>query len=114
MFKNLAKYISTECGFKRRFSLYCPGCGGSRALEELLKFNIVKSLRFNPVVLLLIITAILFAVTYILEKNKQSNKNYPLIRRVYTIFFLIVWLIFFIVRNILFVCFDMDMIGDFV
>lgn len=109
----LTEYIAKECGFKRRFGLYCPGCGGSRALEELLKFDIVNSLRLNPIVLLLFITLIFLTVTYVLEKKKTGNKNYSLIRRNYLVIFLVFWLVFSIIRNILLIFFDIDMIGDF-
>ena len=109
----ISEFITKECGFKKKFGLYCPGCGGSRALEELVKFDIVNSLRLNPIVLLLFITLIFLTVTYVLEKKKIGNKNYPLIRRNYLVVFLVFWLVFSIIRNILLIYFGIDVVGDF-
>lgn len=38
------------CIFRRVTGMYCPGCGGTRAVVELLKGNILRSLWYHPVV----------------------------------------------------------------
>ena len=37
-----------ECPFHRMTSLYCPGCGSTRALQLSLHGNFSQALRFNP------------------------------------------------------------------
>ena len=36
------------CGFKEAFHLYCPGCGGSRSVAHLLKFDFYSAFRSYP------------------------------------------------------------------
>lgn len=36
------------CGFYRLTGLYCPGCGSSRALYQLLHANVAAAFRCNP------------------------------------------------------------------
>ena len=41
----------TECPSRIFLGLYCPFCGGTRAMSELLRFNIISSLIYNPAIL---------------------------------------------------------------
>lgn len=43
IFKFLDLIISQGCSFKTKFHIYCPGCGGTRALKALLQFHPIKS-----------------------------------------------------------------------
>jgi hypothetical protein len=48
---HLQHIFFTPCWFYRTVGLYCPGCGGTRALTALLSGNPLRSLRMNPLVL---------------------------------------------------------------
>ncbi|MCR5106981.1 MAG: DUF2752 domain-containing protein [Lachnospiraceae bacterium] len=39
------------CHFKKATGIYCPGCGGVRAVDSLLRFQILKSLYYHPAVI---------------------------------------------------------------
>lgn len=39
-----------DCGFVTIFHVYCPGCGGTRAIREFLNFHFIKSIAYNPIV----------------------------------------------------------------
>ena len=39
-----------ECIFLTKFNFYCPGCGGTRAFIEMINFNFIQSLIYNPAV----------------------------------------------------------------
>ena len=39
-----------SCVLYKVFGIYCPGCGGTRAVTELLHGSILKSLWYHPVV----------------------------------------------------------------
>lgn len=49
-FLGLEDVFMTECPFWRLTGLYCPGCGGTRALRALIKGQIVQSIRIHPLV----------------------------------------------------------------
>jgi hypothetical protein len=38
------------CFFQRMFGIYCPGCGGTRAVEALLHGHFLKALWYHPLV----------------------------------------------------------------
>ena len=41
-----------KCQFFETFGLYCPGCGGSRSLDALLNFKLLKSFIYYPPILI--------------------------------------------------------------
>ena len=49
------------CPIRKQFHFLCPGCGMTRAIESLLGFNIIRSIRYNP---LAVVLALLFALFY--------------------------------------------------
>ena len=40
-----------ECWFYRSWHVYCPGCGGTRAVAALLRGQLLQSLYYHPAVL---------------------------------------------------------------
>ena len=101
------------CAFKETFSLYCPGCGGSRSLSALMKFDFAESFILYPPIIISAITIFEYDVRLILSlvfKNTKFTDRY----RFYT-FILIPVSVFltFIVRNLLLVFFGIDTVGDF-
>ena len=94
----------TGCTFYDITHLYCPGCGGTRALESLLRFDIIGSLKYNailvPGALLFVYYDIRSLVAASLEDDKYflENKYIPVI--VYTSFIVL----YFVGRNVLLKC----------
>ena len=62
----LTSYLS-GCTVRDKFNIYCPCCGGTRALKELLKLHIIKSLQYNPIVILTILYFILHIILLFIE-----------------------------------------------
>lgn len=112
IFKFLDTIISQGCSFKTRLHIYCPGCGGTRALKALLQFHPIKSLYYNPIVILLIIIIVILVILKIQEK-KYNKSVYKTRKRVLNSF-LVIWFIYFISRNILLIYFGIDFLGDFI
>jgi len=52
--------IYPPCLFHSLTGLYCPGCGGVRAIHNLLHGRILTALRFNPIVAILSIPVVLY------------------------------------------------------
>lgn len=103
-----------ECVFKKTFGIYCPGCGATRALYNLLSFNLLKSFILYPPVLIsaLIIfdyDARLFIT--LVKKNTSITDRF----KYYTFLLIPISIILtFVIRNILFIFFKIDTVGDFI
>lgn len=100
------------CGMKVYFHLYCPGCGGTRAVEHLMHFQFVQSFLSNPLVLIMAAMAAYYwgKALYMLIKNK-GDAHYR-INTAPIWAFLAVMIIFFVIRNILLVRFGVDYLGE--
>ena len=80
--------------FYKFTGLYCPGCGGNRAIISMLKFDFYQALKYNFIITFLIPIGFIYFITkYILKINiKVNNSIWRII--------LIVVLVFGIIRNI--------------
>ena len=55
--------VIPSCVLHDWFHIYCPLCGGTRAVDELLHFHLLGSLRFHPLV---IVFALLIGIWYVI------------------------------------------------
>jgi len=112
-----ARYVSRVLGLSLPvcllhdvFGLYCPFCGGTRAVGALLTGDLVGALRVNAAVVLslpLLIWADVRALVRILGKKPASPllPLHPLIP-------ILLFAAFFVLRNVL-LLFGIDPTGDF-
>ena len=63
--------IGIPCLFYKYTHLYCPGCGITRMFLSLLKFDIYKAFRCNPLVFILLCLYLLIKIF----KVKKIPKN---------------------------------------
>lgn len=63
---NLMKLIP-PCIFHRLSGLYCPGCGGTRAVKALMEGHFVASFFHHPFVLYCAVLYVLFMISHTLE-----------------------------------------------
>lgn len=73
------------CVFRLLTGLYCPGCGGTRAVLALLTGRPLVSFLYHPLVLYCVVLAVWFAVSYLLYRRtgKQVYRRYLENRYVY-------------------------------
>lgn len=84
-------YIAgAECIFKSFFSIACPGCGITRALISVLRFDFAAAIHHNPMVFSLPILYLYFLVDGGLFKSKILN---IVLLSLIGAGFLIVWLL---------------------
>lgn len=65
------------CLFRFFTGLYCPGCGGTRAVKALLSGEIVKSLYFHPLVPYVAAAGAVEIGFWIKGRLRPSAKNFP-------------------------------------
>ncbi len=68
--------ILFQCPFHYLTGLYCPGCGGSRAVWFLLRGDILTSIRYHPLVFYTTVVAVLEAGGYWLAKRTGRSWLY--------------------------------------
>ncbi|MBR5509866.1 MAG: DUF2752 domain-containing protein [Lachnospiraceae bacterium] len=105
--------LSSECYIRETFRLYCPGCGGTRAVLALLGGDILQSARYNPIVLLLLLDVIFTVGSRLLEKKCKNISRIIKFRIWYHLAFLVFIGVFFLWRNYLLYVEGIDMLGDF-
>ena len=103
----LARYLlldgalSYDCVFLKTFSLYCPGCGGTRALAALLELNILKSFILYPPLLITVGFIIYIDILGVISLIKRSYEPIKSFKGGLTVIIPISIMLFFILRNIL-------------
>lgn len=99
------------CLMKRILHLYCPGCGGTRAVKALLAADIVTSLQANPVVLWMGILAVMQYVRMVRAYLRRDPYGCALPTWSW-VSLIVLALTLFVVRNLLLVFGGYDYLGD--
>lgn len=107
----LITLVIPGCVFHDFLRIYCPFCGGTRAAEALLSFDVGEALRYNAlVVVLLAVGAVLYGIAWVrLCRGETRLTSIP----VWGWRALLVAIILFgVVRNVLMLAFGIDPLGD--
>lgn len=101
----------TQCELVRLFDLYCPLCGGTRALFALLHLDLLQVLRCYPPLLFLIAFYVEVHLRAAIAYCKKDLAPLHLPKRVYLlpVFAILLW---FVLRNVLLVSFNVDLTQD--
>lgn len=94
--------IYIPCIFNKITGLKCPGCGITRLLFNLVKFNFEKAFFYNPLVFIYLpfIVAYYFYICYIYVKDKKDNVLVKIPNFVWNIL-IIITISYGIIRNII-------------
>lgn len=68
LFKNMS-----HCVFHRMTGLYCPGCGGTRAVVALFRGKILTSLFYHPIVVYTAVFAGWFMISQTVERLSSGK-----------------------------------------
>lgn len=89
------------CVFHKITGFYCPGCGITRSLISLIKFEFYQSFRYNPLVFILYPFLIPYSFyliyIWIFDKEDKITKKIP---QAIFIGIVIILLIYGVIRNI--------------
>ena len=94
--------VFPECLIYKHFGILCPSCGATRCVINLLQGNLYVSFLYHPIFFITIIYLIILNFVYIvnsLKKQEILKWIYPNLKKV--IIFIILLLIFTVVRNII-------------
>lgn len=100
LLKLMEKLGLSGCTFLEMTHLYCPGCGGTRAVESLMRLDIISSFKYNailPVGFTLFLYYDIRALVAIIINDMRffrENKYIPVL--VFAIFLVV----YFIARNV--------------
>lgn len=67
--------VMPECAFESVTGLYCPGCGGTRAVTALFQGHFIKSLIYHPAVPYTFIVYCVFMIRMFLLKHFGIGKE---------------------------------------
>lgn len=103
---------SIPCGMKLVLHMYCPGCGGTRAVLSLLHGHFFQSLYYNPAVILGGILMLAYEIGVIATLVKRNGKRYYYPKAGLAYGYIAVVLAFAAVRDWLLVGCGIDMLQD--
>ena len=107
-----AGFPVVTCPLHDLFRIYCPFCGGSRAVLSLLRFDVLTAFRVNPAVVIALPVLLVFYIRALIAFFRGVVFSYR-IGRGWTFALLALFVGFFLLRNVLLIGFGFDPAGDF-
>ena len=98
-----------DCIFLTVFHLYCPGCGGTRAIRCLLQGHLLQSFWYHPLVLYGAVMYLIFMGSHTLEFLTKGRIHGLRFRAWYLWTALGILVVNLIVKNVLFLGFGISL-----
>ena len=113
LYMKAASWISSVFGgcLMHRFFIYCPLCGGTRAVAALLRFDFAAAWNYNAFVVVLCVVALGLDV-WAWVRYFQKKEPLIIFPQWSWIAFCFVLVTYFILRNCLMIFFGIDPTGD--
>ncbi|MBE6597782.1 MAG: DUF2752 domain-containing protein [Ruminococcaceae bacterium] len=99
-----------KCPSIRFLGIYCPFCGGTRALSSLLKFDLLASLYYNPALLPSIIAFAFYDIRAFIYL-KKGKTEFKYLHKTVWIPLLSLLIISWIAKNILLLGFGINILA---
>ena len=103
----------TRCFLHDRLFLYCPLCGGTRAIAALLRLDFVSAFAFNPFVTLSLLVALGLDVCALIRLLQGKSDLFP-IPGWFWVIMTILMIVYAVLRNYLMIAYGYDPTGDLV
>ena len=87
------------CMFQQITGLYCPGCGGTRAVKALFKGKFLLSFCYHPLVIYGTAVTIMFMISYALYRKTKNEKYHLYLENRYVYVGLLILTVNFLVKN---------------
>ena len=101
----------TGCFLHDYLFLYCPTCGGTRALEALLRFQLLDAVKYNLFVVLLCLSVLVIDVRALVRLLRGEKRLYVISGKAWVIF-AVCLVLYFVLRNYLMIAHGIDPVGD--
>lgn len=112
MKKLLHLIFRMPCMFHAVTGLYCPGCGGTRAVKYLLQGQIRTSIQYHPLVVYMAVAASAEFVTWLAAKISGRSELYLGHGTCFIYLGIAVTVVNWIVKNVLLVGFGVDLLSS--
>ncbi|MFA5562448.1 MAG: DUF2752 domain-containing protein [Eubacteriales bacterium] len=107
----LAEGLGMRCLFLQFFGLYCPGCGGTRALYALLQGRLLAAFLYYPALPVTVVILLSYDVRMLLSLLRGQMRYADGIDRRWLWLIPAVMLGYAVLRNVLLLCFDLDVLA---
>lgn len=97
------------CWFYQNFHIYCPGCGGTRAVIALMHGQIFKSLYYHPAVPFAAISAVVYLISQTIWRLRGRRGWVLHYSRRWPGYLLAILLLNCVVRNVLWIGFHIPL-----
>ena len=114
LYRIVAERITSHlmgCLIHDRFFLYCPLCGGTRAVSALLRLDLATAFANNAFIVILAILALAFDVWALIRLLRGHDNLLPLPGLVW-IAFAVAMILYAVLRNYLMIVHGIDPVGD--
>jgi hypothetical protein len=99
-FFNPSAYVFyPPCQFHTLTGLYCPGCGGTRAVYQLLHGRVLLALKDNALFVLALPALAVWGARFVVQKLRNQQTTFQLRPKMVWLF-LVVALVFTVLRNL--------------
>ncbi len=109
----LATLVLSSCVLHDRFHLYCPLCGGTRAIGAILSGDFLAAFSYNPFVTLLLALLVAWDILALIRLLRGRQRIFALPTWVW-ITLMAVALAYGILRNVLLIAVGYDPLGDLI
>ncbi len=99
------------CMFQLLTGLYCPGCGGTRAVRYLMQGRLLMSLRYHPLVPYMAAAAAAESISYLASRVLGKPEYYLGHEKELIAIGIAITAANWIVKNVLLVCFGVDLLS---
>ena len=94
-----AHFNIPECPIFKYLKIYCPACGGTRAIISLLKLDILKSIYYNPIVVYTVFFVNLYIINELTDMIIHKKLNIPF--KIIVKIGIIILFLNFIIKNVM-------------
>ncbi len=105
----ITKLDKTPCVWITYLGVYCPGCGGTRAVEALMHGDFLQSLLYHPVVLYTVGLIGVYVSSHTLNIISKGRVKALLLHGWYLYLMLVIIIVQWLIKNVLMLVFLIEL-----